>query len=139
MYGQIYSNIMDRPGELANPVRGQLNREKCIFSYYCSRLRIWSRETGFGSPVPCQPAHLHTKAESGSYLRDFSRVPRRRPFICLNRHTGAALVGHHRPINMRLSFPHPLLVSSGHVDVVVLNFLCFKNSQARTRERWDDR
>ena len=36
---------------------------------------------GFGSPVPRQPAHLHTRAESGAYLRDFSRVPRRRPFI----------------------------------------------------------
>ena len=36
---------------------------------------------GFGSPVSRQPAHLHTQAESGSYLRDSSRVPRRRPFI----------------------------------------------------------
>ena len=31
---------------------------------------------GFGSPVPRQPAHLHTQAESGAYLRDSSRVPR---------------------------------------------------------------
>ena len=37
---------------------------------------------GFGSPVPRQPAHLHTQAESGAYLlRDSSRVPRRRPFL----------------------------------------------------------
>ena len=36
---------------------------------------------GFGSPVPRQPAHLHTQAEPGAYLRDSSRVPRRRPFI----------------------------------------------------------
>ena len=43
---------------------------------------------GFGSLVPRQPAHLHTQAKSGAYLRDSSRVPRRRPFIiCLNRHT----------------------------------------------------
>ena len=34
---------------------------------------------GFGSPVPRQPAHLYTLAESGAYLRDSSRVPRRRP------------------------------------------------------------
>ena len=34
---------------------------------------------GFGSPVPPQPARLHTQAESGAYLRDSSRVPRRRP------------------------------------------------------------
>ena len=36
---------------------------------------------GFGSPVPRQLAHLHTQAESGAYLRDSSRDPRRRPFI----------------------------------------------------------
>ena len=38
---------------------------------------------GFGSPVPRQPAHLHSQAESGAYLRDYSRFPRRRPFIYL--------------------------------------------------------
>ena len=38
---------------------------------------------GFGSPVPRQPAHLHTQAEYDAYLRDSSRVPRRRPFIYL--------------------------------------------------------
>ena len=36
---------------------------------------------GFGSPVPRQPAHLHTQAESGAYLRDSSPVPRRRPIM----------------------------------------------------------
>ena len=36
---------------------------------------------GFSRPVPRQPAHLHTQAEPGAYLRDSSRVPRRRPFI----------------------------------------------------------
>ena len=35
----------------------------------------------FGSPVPRQPAHLHTQADSGAYLRDSSRVPRRRTFM----------------------------------------------------------
>ena len=35
--------------------------------------------TGFSRPVPRQPAHLHTQAESGARLRDFSRV--RCPFI----------------------------------------------------------
>ena len=108
---------------------------------------------GFGSPAPRQAAHLHTQAESGAYLRDSSRVPRRRSYIYLNRHTpsgqsrtfiesrncvpmaftaasppaqgqltsrwfrtSAALAGHHRPINIRLSFPHPLLVWSGYVE-----------------------
>ena len=36
---------------------------------------------GFSRPVPRQPARLHTQAESGAYLRDCSRVPRRRPFM----------------------------------------------------------
>ena len=35
----------------------------------------------FVSPVPRQSAHLHTQAEPGAYLRDSSRVPRRRLFI----------------------------------------------------------
>ena len=36
---------------------------------------------GFSRPVSRQPAHLHTQAESGAYLRDSSRVPRRCPFM----------------------------------------------------------
>ena len=36
---------------------------------------------GFGSLVARQPAHLHTQAESGAYLRDSSRIPRRRPIM----------------------------------------------------------
>ena len=36
---------------------------------------------GFGSPVPHQPAHLHTQTEYSAYLRDSSRVPRRRLLI----------------------------------------------------------
>ena len=42
---------------------------------------------GFGSPVPRQPAHLRTQAESDAYLPDSSRGPRRRPFIYLKGHT----------------------------------------------------
>ena len=58
MVGHTYSKSMDQLGnKVANPARGQLN--------------------------PRQPAHLHTQAESSAYLRDFSRVPRRRPFITL--------------------------------------------------------
>ena len=46
----------------------------------CVPENLVSRD-GFSRPVPRQPAHLHTQAESGAYLRDFSRVPRRRPFM----------------------------------------------------------
>ena len=35
----------------------------------------------FSRPIPRQSTRLHTQAESGAYLRDSSRVPRRRPFI----------------------------------------------------------
>ena len=35
--------------------------------------KLVSRD-GFGSPAPRQPAYLHTQAESGAYLRDFSDV-----------------------------------------------------------------
>ena len=40
-----------------------------------------SRDGFSRRPVPRQPAHLHTQAESGAYLRDSSRVPRRHPFM----------------------------------------------------------
>ena len=40
---------MDQPGKVANPARGQLNREN---RYPCPRshLRIWSRKTGSAVP-----------------------------------------------------------------------------------------
>ena len=38
---------------------------------------------GFGRPAPLQSVHFHTQAEYDAYLRDSSRVPRRRPFIYL--------------------------------------------------------
>ena len=46
----------------------------------CVPENLVSRD-GFSHPVPRQPAHLHTQVESGAYLRDSSRVPRRRPFM----------------------------------------------------------
>ena len=50
-------------------------------------LRIWSRETSSAVPSRVSLLILHTQAESGAYSRDFSRFPRRRPFIYLDRHT----------------------------------------------------
>ena len=46
----------------------------------CVPENLISRD-GFSRPVARQPAHLHTQAEYGAYLRDSSRVPRRRPFM----------------------------------------------------------
>ena len=73
---------MDQPDKVvANPARGQLNRENNIPVSPCMPKNLVSRH-GFSRPVPRQPAHLHTQAESGAYLlRDSSRVPRRRPFM----------------------------------------------------------
>ena len=71
---------MDQPGKVANPARGQLNRENNIPLSPCVPENLVSRD-GFSRPLPRQPAHLHTQAESGAYSRDSSRVPRRRPFM----------------------------------------------------------
>ena len=42
---------------------------------------------GFGSPVPRQPAHLHTQAESGAYLRIPLELRGGVQLFILNRHT----------------------------------------------------
>ena len=70
---------------VANPARGQLNRENEYFRVRVHEILV-SRD-GFGSPVPRQPAHLHTEAAGLTY--EMSRVPRRSPFIYLNRHTSS--------------------------------------------------
>ena len=61
---------------------------------------------GFGSPVPRQPAHLHTQAESGSYLRDSSRVPRWCLFIYLNSHTPSSQSRVYRVTQLRTDGVH---------------------------------
>ena len=56
---------------------------------------------GFGSPVPRQPAHLHTQAEYGTYLRDFCRVPPWRPLFNLNLHTPSGRSRIYRVMQLR--------------------------------------
>ena len=70
---------MDQLGKVANPARGQLNRENNIPLSPCVPKNLVSRD-GFSRPVR-QPAHLHTQAESGAHLWNSSRVPRRHPFM----------------------------------------------------------
>ena len=82
MCGHTYSKSMDQPGKVASPARGQLNRKMNISLSAFVPENLVLRDV-FGSPVPRQRAHLYTQAESGAYLRDSSRVPRRRPFIHL--------------------------------------------------------
>ena len=75
---------MDQPGKAGNPARGQLNREnESSLSAFAPENLV--SQDGFGSSVPRQPAHFRTQAESDAYLRDSSRVPRRRPFIYCER------------------------------------------------------
>ena len=77
-----YSKSMDQPCKVANPVRGVVVRRPGKMNIPLSPYvpeNLVSRD-GFSRPVPRQPAHLHTKAESGAYLRNSSRVPRQRPF-----------------------------------------------------------
>ena len=85
MYRHTYSRSVDQPYKAVNPARGQLNRDNKYSLCSLAPESLVSRD-GFGSTVPRQPAHLHTQAESSAYLRDSSRVPRRGPFIYLNRH-----------------------------------------------------
>ena len=71
----------------------------------CVPENLVSRD-GFSRLVPRQPAHLHTQAESGAYLRDSSRVPRRRPFIYLNRHTPSGQSRVYRVTQLRTDGVH---------------------------------
>ena len=69
----------------------------------------------FGSPVPRQPAPLHTQTESGAYLRDSSRFPMRCPFIYLNRHTPSGQYRvYHVVTHILLRLLLLLLVEPGH-------------------------
>ena len=80
MYGHTCSKGTDQPGKVANPARGQLNREKYISLSAFAPENLVSRDW-FGSPVLRQSAHLHTQAGSGANSRDSSRVLWRGPFI----------------------------------------------------------
>ena len=81
---------------------------------------------GFGSPVSRQPAHLHTQAKYGAYLRDSSRVPRRRPSIYLKPPYAIGSVPTYRVAQLRTDGVHcresagtgpvNLKVGSGHVE-----------------------
>ena len=140
-YSRVWINRVRLPILLVVSSTGKMN----IPLSPCVPENLVSRD-GFSRPVPRQPSHLHTQAESGAYLRDSSRVPRRRPFIYFNRHTPSGQSRVYRVtqlrtdgvpcresagtgpenlkvvpnecctgrspwtnINMRLSFPHPLL------------------------------
>ena len=100
-----YSKGKGQPGKVANPARGQLDRKMIFALSPFAPENLVSRD-GFGSPVPRQPAHLHTQAESGAYVRDSARVLRRRPFIYLNRHTPSGQSRVYRVTQLRTDGVH---------------------------------
>ena len=58
---------MDQPGKVASTARGSTGKMNISLSVFVPE-NLVSRD-GFGSPVPRQPAYLHThQAESGGYL-----------------------------------------------------------------------
>ena len=77
----VFFTLTDRASTTGQLKTGKMN----IFMSPCVPENLVSRDgtqrDGFSRPVPRQPAHLHTQAESGAYLRDSSRVPRRRPLF----------------------------------------------------------
>ena len=79
MCGHHIQQTTNQLRKVANPVHGQLNREKIPCPR--SRLRIWFRQTGLAVPSFVSLLILYTNAEYGAYSRYSSRVPRRRPYI----------------------------------------------------------
>ena len=124
-----YSKSMDQPGKVANPARGQLNREN---EYFPVRVRAW--EFGLTRRVrlfrPASVAHLHTRAKSGAYLRGSFRVPRRRPFFYLNRHTPSGQSRVYRVAHLRTDGVHCReSTGTGAVNIkIVQNECCLGRS-----------
>ena len=61
-----YSKGMDQPGKPILLVVSRTGENNSSLSPFAPE-NLVSRD-GFGSPVPRQPTHLHTQAESGAYL-----------------------------------------------------------------------
>ena len=78
-----YSKITNQPGIRLRILLVVSWTGKIIISLSAFAPDNLVSQDGFGSPVPRQPAHLHTQAESGAYLQDSYRVPPRRLFIYL--------------------------------------------------------
>ena len=93
---------MDQPGKVVNPARGQLNREHNISLSPCVLENLVSRD-GFSRPVPRQPAHLHTQAESG--VRVCLCVYVLFPFILDIKFVGRTSRGHTGGRSHRISHP----------------------------------
>ena len=64
---------------------------KLMLPYPCSRLRIWSRETGLAVPSRVSLLIVYTQAEFAAFSRESSRFRQRCPFIyTVNRHRASS-------------------------------------------------
>ena len=107
-----YSKSMDQPGKVDNPARGQSLPRKWNFPCPRSPLTIWLRETDSFVPSHIRLLVLHTQAESGDYLRDSTRVPRRRPFLFIHKtaiphRVSPEFIGSHNCVPMALTAESP--------------------------------
>ena len=102
-YGRVQINR-----KVANPVHGQLNREK----FPCPRLRrkIWFRETGLAVSSRVSLLILYTNAESGIYSRGSSQCPQRCPYIFTPIHHRVShdFIGSRICVPMRFTAESPL-------------------------------
>ena len=80
MYGHHTWRIMDQRCKVANPARGQLNRENEYSLSPLAHENLVSRDDGFGRPVMRQPAHSPQQ-------RDLETCYRRRECRILRSHT----------------------------------------------------
>ena len=104
---------------------GRLNRENEYFPVPVRASEKFVSRDGFGRPVPRQPAHLHTQAESDAYLRDSSRVPRRRSFIYFNHHTPSGQSRVYRVTQLRTDGVHCReSTGTGPVNLKVVPYGC---------------
>ena len=74
MYGHTYRKSMDQPGKVASHARGQLTGTLNISLSAFVPENLVSRD-GFGSPVPRQPAHLHTYSDRLKLVLTYYRIP----------------------------------------------------------------
>ena len=75
-YSRVWINRVRLPILLVVSWTGKMNIPLSAFASE----NLASRDS-FGRPVPRQPVHLHTQAESGAYSRDSSRFSRRHRHI----------------------------------------------------------
>ena len=87
-------------------------------------------QDGFDSCVPRQPAHLHTQAESGAYVRDLPSSAAASIYLFKNRHTSSGQSRVYRVTQLRTDGVHCReSASTGTVNLkVVPNECCLNRS-----------